>query len=378
MRREAGCAGRNPDASIGDGTGRARADASVALQHGIALAAKSAGFDMLRLSAQELRRGHPMKRREFMAALAGVAAAWPLATSAQQAGAPRIGVLLVGNREPFWSLFREGLRELGYVEGQNVLIEFRSGEGKLQALPNLAAELVGLKVDIIVASETPAVQAAKQATKDIPIIMSPSGDPVGTGLIDSLARPGGNVTGLSAATAELAGKSLELLREISPSARRVAALADPKNSFTKPFLAQIGLAAERLGIEAKPYMIEGADGFDRAFAEIAARQVDAVIVQPTLPRKAPVELAIQHRLPAISGNRAFADAGGLLSYAASLADRYRGSAVYVDKILRGSRPADLPVQQPTRFELVINLKTAKTIGLTIPPALLARADDVIE
>ncbi|MGE0851319.1 MAG: ABC transporter substrate-binding protein [Hyphomicrobiaceae bacterium] len=245
-----------------------------------------------------------------MAALAGVAAAWPLATRAQQAGAPRIGVLLVGNREPFWSLFREGLRELGYVEGQNVLIEFRSGEGKLAALPNLAAELVGLTVDIIVASETPAVQAAKGATKEIPIIMSPSGDPVGTGLIDSLApRPGGNVTGLSAAAAELAGKSLELLREISPSARRAAALADPKNSFTKPFLAQIGLAAERLGIEAKPYMIEGADGFDRAFAEIAARQVDAVIVQPTLPRKAPIELAIQHRLPAISGNRAFSDAG---------------------------------------------------------------------
>jgi putative ABC transport system substrate-binding protein len=287
-------------------------------------------------------------------------------------------VVLVGNREPFWSLFQAGLRDLGYIDGQNIRIELRSGDGNLQALPDLAAELVALKVDVIVASETPAVQAAKQATKEIPIVMSPSGDPIGTGLIVSLARPGGNITGLSAATAELAGKSLELVREILPSVRRVAALADPKNPFTKPFLEHIELAARTLSIEARPYMIRGADEFDTVFAEIARQQVDAVIVQPTLPRKSAIDLALHHRLPAISGNRAFPEAGGLLSYAASLADRYRGSAVYVDKILKGSKPAELPVQQPTRFELVINLKTAKALGITLPTSLLARADEVIE
>ena len=285
---------------------------------------------------------------------------------------------MVGSWEPFWSLFLAGLRDLGYVDGRNILIESRSGEGRLQALPDLAAELVGLTVDIIVASETPAVQAAKQATKEIPIVMSPSGDPVGTGLIVSLARPGGNVTGLSAATAELAGKSLELIREILPSARRVAALADPKNPFTKPFMEQIELVAGALAIEIRPHMVRGAEEFDAAFSQMAGQQVDAVIVQPTLPRERAVALSLKHRLPAISGNRAFPEAGGLLSYAASLADRYRGSAAYVDKILKGSKPAELPVQQPTKFELVINLRTAKALGLTIPQTLLARADEVIE
>jgi putative ABC transport system substrate-binding protein len=318
-----------------------------------------------------------MNRRKFFA-FAGGAALWPITVRAQQAQVPRIGVLLVGNREPFLSLFQAGLRDLGFTDGQNIRIELRSGEGNIQTLPNLAAELVALKVDVIVASETPAVQAAKQATKEIPIVMSPSGDPVGTGLIVSLARPGGNVTGLSAATAELAGKSLDLVREILPSVRRVAALADPKNPFTKPFLEQIELAAGTLSIEVRPYMVRSADEFEVAFAEMARQQVDAVIVQPTLPRKGAIDLALKHRLPAISGNRAFPEAGGLLSYAASLADRYRGSAVYVDKILKGSKPAELPVQQPTRFELVINLKTAKQLGLTIPPTLLARADEVIE
>ena len=319
-----------------------------------------------------------MRRREFITLLGGTAAAWPLVARAQQPKVPRIGVLLVGNREPFWSVFREGLRDLGYIEGQNILIEFRSGEGKLQILPDLAAEMVALKVDIIVASETPAVQAAKQATKEIPIVMSPSGDPVGTGLIVSLARPGGNVTGLSAAAAELAGKSLELIREILPAARRVAALADPKNPFTKPFLEQIQLAARTLGVEIQSHMVRCAEEFDAAFSEMARQQADAVIVQPTLPRKGAIDLALKHRLLAVSGNRAFADAGGLMSYAASIADRYRNSAVYVDKILKGSKPSELPVQQPTRFELVINLKTAKALGLTVPPSLLARADEVIE
>ena len=319
-----------------------------------------------------------MRRREFITLLGGAAASWPLPISAQQPKVPRIGILLVGNREPFWSLFHGGLRDLGYVDGQNILFEFRSGQGKLQALPDLAVELARLNVDIIVASETPAVQAAKQATKEIPIVMAPSGDPVGTGLIASLARPGGNVTGLSAATAELAGKSLELIREILPSARRVAALADPKNPFTKPFLEHIHLVASALGVDIKTVMVRDAQEFDAAFSTMTAERVDALIVQPTLPRKPAVDLALKHRLPAASGNRAFAEAGGLMTYAASLNDRYREAAVYVDKILKGRKPADLPVQRPTRFELVINLKTAKTLGIDIPATLLTRADQVIE
>jgi putative ABC transport system substrate-binding protein len=318
-----------------------------------------------------------MKRREFMTLL-GATTIWPLTARAQQSKVPRLGVLLVGNREPFSKLFWEGLRELGYIDGQNLQAEFRSAEGKLERLPELAAELVRLKVDIIVASETPSVQAAKRATSDIPIVMAPSGDPVGTGLIASLAMPGGNVTGLSAATAELAGKSLDLIREILPSASRVAALADPTNSFTKPFLEHIQLAARTIGIEVEAVMVRGMEELDTVFAEMDRKRIEAVIVQPTLPRAPIVDLVQKHRLPAVSGNRAFAEAGGLMSYAGSLADRYRNAAPYVDKILKGAKPADLPVQQPTRFELVINLKTAKTLGLTIPPTLLARADEVIE
>ena len=310
--------------------------------------------------------------------LIGGAAAWPLATRAQPTKVPRLGVLLVANREPFSRLFWEGLRELGYIDGQNIQIEFRSAEGKLNLLPELAAELVRLKVDIIVASETPSVQAAKRATNKIPIVMAPSGDPVGTGLIANLARPGGNVTGLSAATAELAGKSLELIREILPSASRVAALADPTNPFTKPFLEQIQIAAQTIGIKIEVIMVRGTEEFDAVFAEMDRKRIEAVIVQPTLPRGRIVDLVQKHRLPAVSGNRAFADAGGLMSYSASLADRYRNAAPYVDKILKGAKPADLPVQQPTKFELVINLKAAKALGLTVPPTLLARADEVIE
>ena len=319
-----------------------------------------------------------MRRRDFIQGIVGSAAACPLTALAQQKKPARLGVLLAGNREPFLKLFFEALREFGYVDGQNIAIEVRSADGNLNLLPEMAAELVRLKVDIIVASETPAVQAAKRATSEIPIVMAPSGDPVGTGLIASLARPGGNVTGLSAATAELAGKSLDLLREILPSVRRVAALADPKNSFTKPFLEQIHLAARTVGIEIHVVMIRGMNEIDAAFAEMDGKRIEALIVQPTLPRAPIVDLLRKYRLPAVSGNRAFAEAGGLLSYAGSLADRYRNAAPYVDKILKGAKPADLPVAQPTRFELVINLKTAKALGLTVPATLLARADHVIE
>jgi putative ABC transport system substrate-binding protein len=318
-----------------------------------------------------------MNRRQFITLLGGAASTWPL-TALSQRNPPKLGVLLVGNREPFSRLFSEGLRGLGYIEDQNIQIDSRSAEGKLSFLPELAADLVRLRVDIIVASETPAVQAAKRATNEIPIVMAPSGDPVGTGLIASLARPGGNVTGLSAATAELAGKSLELIREIIPAASRVAALADPTNALTKPFLEQISVAAYTLGIPIQVVMVRGTKEFDTAFVELSRKRIEVLIVQPTLPRAPIVQLVQKHRIPAVSGNRAFADAGGLMSYAGSLADRYRNAAPYVDKILKGAKPADLPVQQPTKFELVINLKSARALGLTVPSALLARADEVIE
>ena len=319
-----------------------------------------------------------MKRRNFLV-LAGCATlAGPHWARAQQQKAAKIGILLVGGREPFAREFDAGLRALGLVEGQNIQFEYRSAGGKLPALAGLAAELVGLNVDAIVASETPAVSAAKRATSSIPIVMAPAGDPVGTGLVASLARPGGNVTGLSAATAELAGKSLELIREILPSVRRVAALADPTNPFSKSFLEQIHLSARSTQIEIHVVNVKSTDTFDAAFADMANNKAEAVIVQPTLPRQQAIELALKHRLPSVSGNRAFADGGGLMSYAASLADRYRNAAAYVDKILKGAKPADLPVQQPLKFELVINQKTAKALGLTIPPTLLARADEVIE
>src|SRR5262245_1513634 len=318
-----------------------------------------------------------MRRRDFIVRLAGSAVAWPFGVRAQPKPA-RLGVLLVEKREPFSRVFSEGLREFGYIDGQNMQIEYRSAEGKLDRLPALAAELVDLKVDIIVASETPAVQAAKRATTEIPIVMAPSGDPVGTGLIISLSRPGGNVTGLSAAAAELAGKSLELIREILPGARRVAALADPANPFTKSFLAQIHASAAAASLEVQDVMVGGTQDLEPIFAGMVGGGVAALIVQPTLPRAPIIALARKHRLATVSGNRAFADAGGLMTYAGSLADRYRNAAPYVDKILKGARPADLPVQQPTKFELIINLKTAKGLGISVPPAMLTRADEVIE
>ena len=319
-----------------------------------------------------------MRRRDFIVVLAGSAMAWPFGARAQQTKPAKLGVLLVEKREPFSRIFSEGLREFGYIDGQNIQIEYRSAEGKLDRLPALAAELVDLKVDIIVASETPAVQAAKRATAEIPIVMAPSGDPVGTGLISSLSRPGGNVTGLSAAAAELAGKSLELIREMIPAVRRVVALADPANAFTKSFLAQIDASARSAGLEIQAVMLGGEEDLDRVFATMAGSGIEALIVQPTLPRTSIIALARKYRLATVSGNRAFADAGGLMSYAGSLADRYRNAAPYIDKILKGAKPADLPVQQPTKFELIINLKTAKALGISVPPAMLTRADEVIE
>ncbi len=318
-----------------------------------------------------------MKRRDFAVLFGTAAVAWPFAAVAQRPKVRRIGALVLGNPEPFLSLLREGLRDLGYTEGQHIQIELRSAEGNPGLLPARAAELVRLKVDIIVAYQTPAVQAARHATSDIPIVMAPAGDPVGTGLISSLARPGGNITGLSGTTSELGAKNLELIREIVPAAARVTVLANATDPFTKPFLDQILLAGPAVGIAVSPLMLRVSDDFDAAFSAANQQRPDALIVQPSLPRNKTVALSLKHRLPAISPSQLFAEEGGLMSYSASVAWS-REAAVYVDRLLKGAKPADLPVQQPTKYELVINLKIAKALGLTIPPTLLARADRVIE
>jgi putative ABC transport system substrate-binding protein len=324
--------------------------------------------------------GDQVKRRRFLV-LAGCAmAAWPRAAAAQADKVARIGVLALGNPDPgpFMRSFREGLRELGYIEGQNIVLEVRSAGGKSDLLRARADELVELKVDIIVAFQTPAGTAAKNATRDIPIVLGASGDPVGTGLVASLSRPGGNVTGVTGAGGEVAGKNLELVREVLPSARRVAVLANASDPFHKPFLEHIQNAGRTLGIDINAIALQRADEIDAAFPALVNWQAEAVIVQPTLPQKRAADLALKHRLAAFSPNTSFPGAGGLMSYSADQPVLFRESATFVDKILKGRKPADLPVQLPTKFRLVINLKTAKALGLTVPPTLLTRADDVIE
>jgi putative ABC transport system substrate-binding protein len=319
-----------------------------------------------------------MRRREFITLVGGVAAAWPLAARAQQPKLPKIGVLVPANPEPFWSEFRQGLREHGYIEGRNIQFEFRSADGKPNLLRGLADELVRLKVDIVVAHQTPAITAARQATSEIPIIMAAAGDPVGTGLISSLARPGGNITGLSGTTAETGAKILEIIRDMLPSTRRVAVLANATDPFSRPFVEQIELGGRTLGIAIQTIMVRGVEEFEAAFAAMAKERADAVIVQPSLPRKPAIELALKQRLPPIAPNRLFPSEGGLMSYSANQNDQFRRAAFYIDRILKGTKPADLPVEQPSRYELVINLKTARALGLDVPPMLLARADEVIE
>jgi putative tryptophan/tyrosine transport system substrate-binding protein len=322
-----------------------------------------------------------MKRRAFISLLGTAAAVWPLAGRAQQpAKLPTVGALVLGSTDPeqFWRDFRQGLRELGYVEGQNIRFEFRSAQGQVDRLPELAAELVRLKVDVIVTWFTPPTQAAKQATHEIPIVMADTGDPIGTGLVASLPRPGGNVTGIASVSSELAGKSVQLIRDMLPSARRVAALANATDPFAKPFLEQIKLGGEATGTTINPVSIGNSEELEAAFAAMEKDRPDAVIVQPSLPSRRAAELALKQRVPAVSVPRWFAEQGGLMSYSPRYADLFHKAAVYVDKILKGARPADLPVEQPTHFELVINMKTAKAPGLTIPETFVLRADEVIE
>jgi putative ABC transport system substrate-binding protein len=311
--------------------------------------------------------------------LGGAALGWPLGAGAQQPRMLRIGVLVVGasGSDRFWRLFRDGMRDLGYVEGQNVRYEFRS-DPQVSRLPKLAAELVTLKPDVIVTWFTPAAKAAKQATSEIPIVMALAGNPVETGLVESLARPGGNLTGLSAVTAELGAKNVELIQEVLPSASHIAVLANALDPFSKPFVEQIRRAGTVTGITIDAIMVQSADDLESAFANMEKERLDAVIVQPSLPTQRAAELAIKHRIPAFGPIRGMTDDGGLMTYGIDEVDAYRRAAIFVDKILKGAKPGDLPVEQPSKFELVINLKTAKAIGLTVRQSLLDRADEVIE
>jgi putative tryptophan/tyrosine transport system substrate-binding protein len=321
-----------------------------------------------------------MRRREFITLLGGAAAVWPLEALTQQSKVARIGALYIGlaDAESFKKELREGLREVGYVEGQNIAFEFRSAEGRLDRLPELAAGLVRLKVDVIVALYVPCALAAKQATRDIPIVIV-AADPVETGIVASLARPGGNITGVSLMSAVFIGKCVELFRDMLP-ARRIAVLtngADPL--FAKLALDQAELAGGIASIKIQPITIRGPDEeLDAAFAAMAREQADAVVIQGSLSTKRLADLAREHRLPAASSTRAFVDAGGLMSYGADGPALFRLGAKFVHRILQGRQPADLPIEQPTQFELAVNLKTAKAMGLAIPETFLLRANALLE
>jgi putative ABC transport system substrate-binding protein len=327
-----------------------------------------------------------MNRRAFTTLLGGAAVVWPIAARAQQAGkVHRIGVLetisTTLNVANFYAL-REGLRQLGYAEGQNLVIEYRSADGRDDRFPGLARELLALKVDVIVTRGTPAAKAVKNATSTVPVVMMASGDPVGVGLVTSLARPGGNITGLSAIVGELSPKRLELIREIVPGLARIAVLANTSNDAVRRDWARIETAARSLGVQSQLLDLRESDALGPTFDDASARRADALVVVIDAITQANqqriVDLAMKHRLPAIYSSREFVDAGGLISYGVSYPDLYRRAATYVDKILKGTKPADLPVVQPTKFELVINLKTAKALGIEVRPSLLALADEVIE
>ena len=322
-----------------------------------------------------------MDRRTWLVGSLGLLVA-PLAVSAQPAGKnPRVGVLRPGSPpDPLLDAFRQGLRELGYEEGRNINLEYRWAQGRDERFPALVADLVRLKVDVILAGAG-AVQAAKRATTTIPIVMPVSGDPVRAGLVTSLARPGGNITGLTSLSGELPGKWIELLKETIPRVSRVAVLWDPASDPSQVKTSEA--AAQSLGVRLHVLKVSRADGFEPALAEARKNDAGALIVLGSpffyVHRTHLVELAAKHRLPTIYAQREFVvGSGGLMSYGPDYHDQFRRAAAYVDKILKGAKPADLPIEQPTKFELVIGLKNAKALGLTIPPAVLARADRVIE
>ena len=325
-----------------------------------------------------------IQRRHFITLLGGAAAAWPLAARAQQPRRlPLIGVLVSASPpHPFADAFWRGLHALGYSEGQNIRIEFRYTEGRSDRAEEFAEELVRLNVDVIVAHFVPAVDAAMEATRTIPIVMAPHGAPLQLGAIDSLARPGGNVTGLSAMDAEIGGKRLQLLRELNPNLSCIAVLATTTTTtrYSGPFVEDLCSAAKGAGIRFEPMLIGGPSELRSAFAAVAKAQAQAVISQPFFDphHGIIIELAAKYRLAYMSGSRDVVAAGGLVSMAPNYPELYERAAIYVDKILKGAKPADLPVEQPTKFPVQLNLKTAQALGLTVSPSLLAQIDEVIE
>jgi putative tryptophan/tyrosine transport system substrate-binding protein len=297
---------------------------------------------------------------------------------------PTIGFLAAGSLsdQPYVDAFCQGLSDLGYIEGKNIAIEWRYAEGNVERAPDLASDLVRLKVAVLVAGTTPAALAAQKATRTIPIVFAVVADPIGTGLVDSLARPGGNVTGTTTINAELAPKRLELLKEVVPKVSRVAILYNPADASNVVSLKEQQDSASALGLTLRPFGVRDPGEFDHAFSMMTRKVADALDVHSgtlTLTHQRQiVDLATKTRLPAMYGASGFVEAGGLISYAANFAERFHRAATYVDKILKGAKPADLPVEQPTKFEFVINLKAAKQIGLTIPPSVLYRADKIIK
>ena len=326
-----------------------------------------------------------MERRAFVVGAAALLAA-PLTAEAQQAGRVyRIGFLGTGapaETEPRLEAFRQGLRDLGYVEGRDIAIEYRWAAGKVERLPAFAVEFVGLNVDVIVATSSPAALAAKNATRTMPIVFVTAADPVDSGLVAGIARPGGNVTGLSLLGPEIVARQLQLLKEVVPKASRMAVLSNPANSYTALLVTETEAAARSLGVRLQVLGVRGPDALDSAFSAVTKERPGALFVlfDPLLvgQRTRITEFANKNRLPAMYPHREYAETGGLMAYGVDLRDNFRRAATYVDRILKGAKPGDLPVEQPTKFELVINLKTAKALRLTIPPSLLLRADQVIE
>lgn len=326
-----------------------------------------------------------MRRREFIALLSGAVTAWPLRARAQKNKAYRIGILETVRPEQNaanLNALRQGLREQGYIEGQNLRLEYRSADGRADRFPGLAAELVSLGVDLIVTRGTPAAQAAKSATSTIPVVMAAIGEPLGTGVIATLARPGGNITGFSAFVTELAGKRIELMKEVLPLTSRVGFLQDMGNPVSPPQWEATKAAATKLTLTAMLFDIRSEQDIVAAFTMIKDQKVDTLSIGIDALTQAKagliIELAGGQKLPTIYPSREFVDTGGLVSYGVSYPDLYFRAAGVIDKIFKGAKPADLPVQQPTKLELVINLKTAKALGLTVPPQIVARADEVIE
>jgi putative tryptophan/tyrosine transport system substrate-binding protein len=325
-----------------------------------------------------------VERRGFIVGSLGLLAA-PLADQAQAAGKiPRVGFLFYGSPGPTREVdaFRQGLRELGYVDGQNITVEYRFASGQVERLPELATDLVRLKLDVIVTPGTPASMAAKRATSTIPIVFAGVADAVGAGLVASLARPSGNVTGLTSVSAELGGKRLELLKQMAAKASRVAVLYNPADRSNVLVLKELQDAAPVLGLTLQPLAVQGPTEFEAAFVAMTRERAHALFGAAGIltfeHRKTVVDLAAKSQIPTMWGHRQFVEVGGLMSYAVNFYDQIRQAATYMDKILKGAKPADLPVEQPTTFELVINLRTAKALGLTIPPSVLIRADEVIQ